>query len=436
MIIIIHICIILIHLSHYLYNGSDYFKEGFIMEEILKKFEGVDIPSVKKVAVAYSGGVDSCLCIELLKRVYHADEIVPIMVDVGQGKEEIDTAFEKANILKIEPIVIDAKSEFVKKWIPMAIMANADYMGYPVSTSMTRQLIANIVAVKGKELGCDALMEGSSGKGNDQYRMHNVFKLFAPEISILVPVRDFDLTRKEEEKLCELWGIYVTEKITCGDDNTLWCRSIASGAIDLDQELPNDLWMWTKALENTPNEPEFIDISFEKGIPISLNGEMIGLLELLTKLNKIGGLHGIGKIDIFEEGIMNLKSREIYEAPGATIILKIHKDLEQMCLTKEEILFKKLVEQKWGYLVYHGGWFHPLKDSLDSYILKSQEHISGTYKVKLYKGNIEIIKRESASSLFAPEIRSIKAGGIDQRISKDAAKVMGLMYEVLAKRSR
>ncbi|HNZ59960.1 MAG TPA: argininosuccinate synthase [Methanofastidiosum sp.] len=406
------------------------------MEEILKKFEGVDIPSVKKVAVAYSGGVDSCLCIELLKRVYHADEIVPIMVDVGQGKEEIDTAFEKANILKIEPIVIDAKSEFVKKWIPMAIMANADYMGYPVSTSMTRQLIANIVAVKGKELGCDALMEGSSGKGNDQYRMHNVFKLFAPEISILVPVRDFDLTRKEEEKLCELWGIYVTEKITGGDDKTLWCRSIASGAIDLDQELPNDLWMWTKALENTPNEPEFIDISFEKGIPISLNGEMIGLLELLTKLNKIGGLHGIGKIDIFEEGIMNLKSREIYEAPGATIILKIHKDLEQMCLTKEEILFKKLVEQKWGYLVYHGGWFHPLKDSLDSYILKSQEHISGTYKVKLYKGNIEIIKRESASSLFAPEIRSIKAGGIDQRISKDAAKVMGLMYEVLAKRSR
>lgn len=429
-------CIILIHLSHYLYNGSDYFKEGFIMEEILKKFEGVDIPSVKKVAVAYSGGVDSCLCIELLKRVYHADEIVPIMVDVGQGKEEIDTAFEKANILKIEPIVIDAKSEFVKKWIPMAIMANADYMGYPVSTSMTRQLIANIVAVKGKELGCDALMEGSSGKGNDQYRMHNVFKLFAPEISILVPVRDFDLTRKEEEKLCELWGIYVTEKITGGDDKTLWCRSIASGAIDLDQELPDDLWMWTKALENTPNEPEFIDISFEKGIPISLNGEMIGLLELLTKLNKIGGLHGIGKIDIFEEGIMNLKSREIYEAPGATIILKIHKDLEQMCLTKEEILFKKLVEQKWGYLVYHGGWFHPLKDSLDSYILKSQEHISGTYKVKLYKGNIEIIKRESASSLFAPEIRSIKAGGIDQRISKDAAKVMGLMYEVLAKRSR
>ena len=429
-------CIILIHLSHYLYNGADYFKEGFIMEEILKKFEGVDIPSVKKVAVAYSGGVDSCLCIELLKRVYHADEIVPIMVDVGQGKEEIDTAFEKANILKIEPIVIDAKSEFVKKWIPMAIMANADYMGYPVSTSMTRQLIANIVAVKGKELGCDALMEGSSGKGNDQYRMHNVFKLFAPEISILVPVRDFDLTRKEEEKLCELWGIYVTEKITGGDDKTLWCRSIASGAIDLDQELPDDLWMWTKALENTPNEPEFIDISFEKGIPISLNGEMIGLLELLTKLNKIGGLHGIGKIDIFEEGIMNLKSREIYEAPGATIILKIHKDLEQMCLTKEEILFKKLVEQKWGYLVYHGGWFHPLKDSLDSYILKSQEHISGTYKVKLYKGNIEIIKRESASSLFAPEIRSIKAGGIDQRISKDAAKVMGLMYEVLAKRSR
>lgn len=406
------------------------------MEEILKKFEGVDIPSVKKVAVAYSGGVDSCLCIELLKRVYHSQEIVPIMVDVGQGKEEIDIAFEKAKILEIEPIIIDSKEEFVKKWIPMAIMANSDYMGYPVSTSMTRQLIAKIVAVKGKELGCDSLMEGSSGKGNDQYRMHNVFKLFAPELNVLVPVRDFDLTRKEEEKLCELWGIYVTEKITGGDDKTLWCRSIASGAIDIDQELPENLWMWTISIENSPDTPTFIDISFENGVPISLNGRKIDLIEILTELNSIGGMHGIGKIDIFEEGIMNLKSREIYEAPAATIILKLHRDLEQMCLTKEEILFKKIVEQKWGYLVYHGGWFHPLKDSLDSYIIKSQEHINGNYRVKLFKGNVEIVKRESDSSLFAPEIRSIKVGGMDQRISKDAAKVMGLMYEVLAKRSR
>jgi argininosuccinate synthase len=410
--------------------------EVISMEEILRKFEGVDIPSVNKVAVAYSGGVDSCLCIELLKKVYHAKEIVAIMIDVGQGKEEIDIAFEKAKILGIDPIVIDAKEEFVKKWIPMAIMANSDYMGYPVSTSMTRQLIANIVAVKGKELGCDALMEGSSGKGNDQYRMHNVFKLFAPQLHVLVPVRDFDLTRKEEEKLCELWGIYVTEKVTGGDDKTLWCRSIASGAIDLDQELPDNLWMWARSLENTPNEPTIIDITFEKGVPVALNGNKIGLLELLTELNNIGGMHGIGKIDMFEEGIMNLKSREIYEAPGATILLKVHKDIEQMCLTKEEILFKKIVEQKWGYLVYHGGWFHPLKDSLDSYILKSQEHITGTYKVKLFKGNVEILKRESPSSLFAPEIRSIKVGGMDQRISKDAAKVMGLMYEVLAKRPR
>jgi len=406
------------------------------MEEILKKFEGVDIPSVKKVAVAYSGGVDSCLCIELLKRVYHSQEIVPIMVDVGQGKEEIDIAFEKAKILEIEPIIIDAKEEFVKKWIPMAIMANSDYMGYPVSTSMTRQLIAKIVAVKGKELGCDSLMEGSSGKGNDQYWMHNVFKLFAPELNVLVPVRDFDLTRKEEEKLCELWGIYVTEKITGGDDKTLWCRSIASGAIDIDQELPENLWMWTRSIENSPDTPTFIDISFENGVPISLNERKIDLIEILTELNSIGGMHGIGKIDIFEEGIMNLKSREIYEAPAATIILKLHRDLEQMCLTKEEILFKKIVEQKWGYLVYHGGWFHPLKDSLDSYIIKSQEHINGNYRVKLFKGNVEIVKRESDSSLFAPEIRSIKVGGMDQRISKDAAKVMGLMYEVLAKRSR
>ncbi len=406
------------------------------MEEILKKFEEVEIPKVNKVAVAYSGGLDSCLCIELLKRVYKAEEIVPIMVDVGQGKEEIDLAFEKAKILDIEPIFIDAMEEFVDEWLPMAIMANSDYMGYPVSTSMTRQLIAKLVALKGKEMGCDALMEGSSGKGNDQYRMHNVFKLFAPELEVLVPVRDFDLTRKEEEKLCDHWGVCVTETVSGGDDKTIWCRSIASGAIDLDQELPHDIWMWSNPLENTPDEPTIVDITFEKGVPVALNGKKDGLVELLTELNNAGGKHGIGKIDMFEEGIMNLKSREIYEAPAAKIILKVHQDLEQMCLTKEEILFKKIVDQKWGYLVYHGAWFHPLKDSLDSYIVKSQEYINGTYKLKLFKGNIEIMKRESSTSLFAPEIRSIKVGGFNQRISKDASKVMGLMYEVLAKRPR
>ncbi|HDI12825.1 MAG TPA: argininosuccinate synthase, partial [Hadesarchaea archaeon] len=311
-----------------------------------------------------------------------------------------------------------------------------DYEGYPVSTSMTRQLIARKVAEKAVELGCDALLEGSSGKGNDQYRMHNVFTLFAPKLEILVPVRDFDLTRKEEEALCKAWGVPVAETITGGDDKTLWCRSIASGAIDLDQELPKDIWMWLKVPEEAKNEPTMVEIEFKEGVPISLNGKQMPLDQLIFELNYIAGENGIGRIDMFEDGIMNLKSREIYEAPAAHVILTLHRDLEQFCLTKDELMFKKIVDQKWAYLMYHGDAYHPLRYELEAFIDQSQKPVEGKYKVKLYKGSLEIVKRSSPTGLFAPELRSIKTTGFDQKMSKGAAQVRGLLYQVLAMRKR
>jgi len=313
-------------------------------------------------------------------------------------------------------------------------MANSDYMGYPVSTSMTRQLIARKVAEKAVELGADALVEGSTGKGNDQYRMHNVFTMFAPGRKIIVPVRDFDLTRSEEEALCRAWGIPVTETIAGGDDKTMWCRSIASGAIDLNMEIPDEVWMWYVPPEKAPDEPRVVELVYEKGIPVAMDGKQMPLKELVPALNEIAGAHGVGKIDIFEEGIMNLKSRELYEAPAATVILKTHRDLEQMCLTKDELLFKKGVEQRWAYMVYHGEWFHPLREALDAFIAKTQEMVKGTVRVRLFKGNVDIIYRDSPTSLFSPEIRSIKAGGFDQRTCADAAKIRGLIFEILAKR--
>ncbi|HID57440.1 TPA: argininosuccinate synthase, partial [Candidatus Poribacteria bacterium] len=385
-------------------------------------------------ALAYSGGLDSSLCVELLRRKYKAKKIIPIMVDVGQGQEEIKTGLDKAKVLKVEPILIDAKDEFTEEWMAKAIMANSDYMGYPVSTSMTRQLIARKVAEKAVELGADALVEGSTGKGNDQYRMHNVFTMFAPGRKIIVPVRDFDLTRSEEEALCRAWGIPVTETIPGGDDKTMWCRSIASGAIDLNMEIPDEVWMWYVPPEKAPDEPRVVELVYEKGIPVALDGERMPLKELVPALNEIAGAHGVGRIDIFEEGIMNLKSRELYEAPAATVILKTHRDLEQMCLTKDELLFKKEVEKRWAYMVYHGEWFHPLREALDAFIAKTQEMVRGTLRVKLFKGNAEIIYRDSPTSLFSPEIRSIKASGFDQRICADAAKIRGLIFEILAKR--
>ena len=191
------------------------------LSEILEKINQTPVKKGQKVAVAFSGGLDSSLAIPLLRHIYQAKEIIPITIDVGQGEEELKEVHEKASMLGIQPIIIDAKEEFSKEWLSKAIHANSNYNGYPVSTSMTRQLVARIIALKAKELGCDAIMEGSTGKGNDQYRMHNVFKLFAPELDVLVPVRDFNLTRFEEQLLCKHWGVPVAEQIVGGDDKTL-----------------------------------------------------------------------------------------------------------------------------------------------------------------------------------------------------------------------
>ena len=413
------------------FKGSCQFMD---IKEILKKIKGTEVPKVNKVTVAYSGGLDSSLAIELLRRKYRAKEILPITIDVGQGEEEVLESRRKAKVLKIKPLFFDLRKEFTEIWIARAIQANSDYLGYPVSTSMTRQIVARKVAEVALAEGCDAILEGSSGKGNDQYRMHNVFKMFAPNLKILVPVRDFDLTRLEEEQLCKEWGVPVTEMITGGDDKTMWCRSIASGAIDLNQPLPDDIWMWYRPPEKAPDRPAFITLEFKKGIPVKLNGKRRTLGEIIPDLNVVGGSHSIGRIDMFEDGIMDLKSREIYEAPGATIILKLHRDLEQFCLTKDEIQFKRGVDQKWAYLIYHGMAYHPLRYNLDAFIETSQKVVNGKYKIKLYKGNMEIVHRESKTSLFSPEIRSIKATGFDQRRCADAAFIRGLPYEILAKR--
>lgn len=402
--------------------------------EILEKINHTPIQKGQKVAVAFSGGLDSSLGILLLRHIYNAKDIIPITIDVGQGEQEIKEVREKAIALGIQPIIIDAKEEFSNEWLSKAIQANSNYNGYPVSTSMTRQLVARIIALKAKELACDAILEGSTGKGNDQYRMHNVFKLFAPELDVLVPVRDFNLTRLEEQLLCEHWGIPVTEQIVGGDDKTLWCRSIASGAVDLNQPIPENVWLWRVSPQKALEEHVEVELEFSMGLPISLNGKQLPLNTIIAELNTIAGSQGIGLIDMFEDGIMDLKSREIYEAPAAHVILKLHHDLEQQCLTKDEIQFKKVVDAKWAYLVYHGLWFSPLKQALDAFIFQTQQMVCGKIKAELYKGNIRIIYRESKHSLFAPELRSIKSTSFDQRWCADAAKIRGLPCKILAKR--
>ncbi len=401
----------------------------------LQKVAAVDVPQGKHIALAYSGGLDSTLCVKLSQLKYHARSLTAITVDVGQGEDEIQQSTARAMQLGISPLIIDAKQEFTEQWLSKAIQANSDYNGYPVSTSMTRQLIAAKVAQKGLEIGCDALMEGSSGKGNDQYRMHNVFSLFAPGTPIFVPVRDFDLTRGEEQLLMEHYGVPVEEVITGGDDKTMWCRSIASGGIDLTTELPDSIWMWLTPPFKSPDQPTTLTLSWQNGLPVALNGTALPLDAIIEQLNITGGANGIGKIDIFEDGIMGLKSREIYEAPAATILLKLHRDLEQYCLTKEEIQWKRQLDAQWAKMVYHGEWFHPLKDAIDAFIATTQKAVNGEYVVELYKGNIDIRERSSSSGLFFPDVRSIKSASFNQKECAAAAHIRGIPYELIARRN-
>jgi len=404
------------------------------LELVLHKVASVEVPQGKHIALAYSGGLDSTLCVKLSAEKYHARQLTAITVDVGQGEQEMQEGNERAAKLGIMPLVIDAKQEFTEQWLSKAIQANSDYNGYPVSTSMTRQLIASKIAQKALELGCDALMEGSTGKGNDQYRMHNVFSLFAPGTAIFVPVRDFDLTRGEEQLLMEHFGIPVEELIAGGDDKTMWCRSIASGGIDLSTELPDSIWMWLVPPAKAPDKPATITLSWRDGLPVALNGEKLPLDQIIEQLNVIGGANGIGKIDLFEDGIMGLKSREIYEAPAATILLKVHRDLEQYCLTKDEIQLKRQMDAHWARMVYHGEWFHPLKNAIDAFIAATQGVVNGEYTVELYKGNIDIVSRSSHSGLFFPDVRSIKSASFNQKESAPSAHLRGIPYELIARR--
>ena len=406
------------------------------LELALHKIDSVEVPEGKSIALAYSGGLDSTLCVKLSQQKYHARSLTAISVDVGQGEAEIQESIERAEKLGISPLIIDAKQEFTEQWLSKAIQANSDYNGYPVSTSMTRQLIAAHVAQKALELGCDALMEGSSGKGNDQYRMHNVFSLFAPGLSIFVPVRDFDLTRGEEQLLMEHYGVPVEEVIAGGDDKTMWCRSIASGGIGLDTELPDSIWLWLTPPAKAPDKPTTLKLTWQNGLPVALNDTKLPLDQIIEQLNTIGGANGIGKIDLFEDGIMGLKSREIYEAPAATILLKVHRDLEQFCLTKEEIQLKRQLDAQWSKLVYHGEWFHPLKDAIDAFIACTQKAVNGEYVVELYKGNVDIRSRSSSSGLFFPDIRSINSASFNQKECAPAAHIRGLPYELIARRNQ
>jgi argininosuccinate synthase len=389
-----------------------------------------------KVALAYSGGLDSTVMLTLLKEKYGFSEVIPVLVDVGQGEEDIRIAKERADIVGVEPLFIDARKEFATEYISRCIKANGSYEGYPVGTSMSRILIASKVAQIARKQGAEAVAHGCTGKGNDQYRMETAFRYHTPELRIVAPVRELNLTRSVEEEMLRKQGIDPAKKVgKIGGDINMWSHSIGSGQMeDLTTQIQTD-YLWTVPVCNTPEEPTTISISYKKGVPTVVDEET-DPVNMILRLNTIAGKNGIGKIDILEDGIMGLKSREIYEAPAATVFLKTHSDLEHLALTKEQLRLKHEVDRLWADIVYHGMWLHPLRKDLDAFIDSTQNLMNGTITAKLYKGNVEIIKRECEDSLFAPEIRSIKKTTFDQKEATGTVNMYTLPYQLFKTKKR
>jgi len=392
----------------------------------------------KRVVLAYSGGLDSTLIAILLREHYKFDEVVGVCLDVGQGDEEIALAKERAEKLAIDLRLIDAKEEFVKEMVHRCIKANGSWEGYPMGTSMTRILVGMKAAKIAVEEGIEYLAHGCTGKGNDQFRIETAAKYVAPHLQIIAPVRELNLTRDQEEEMLRKYGIDPTKRAKgkIGGDVNLWSHSIGSGQFtDLKTQCPDEEYYWVKPLSEAPDKPRDLTITFKNGVPVEVDG-IEDPVKMIIDLNYIVGEYGIGKIDILEDGMIGFKSREIYEAPAATVLLAAHADLEHLTLTKEQLMFKRIVDLQWSYLVYNAQWLHPLRKDLDAFIDSTQKYVNGTITIRLEKGSFRIIERDSPDSLFAPEIRSLRATGFDQRDATGAVRVFTLPFQLYAKKGR
>lgn len=395
-----------------------------------------------KFVLAYSGGLDTSVLIKYLQEKYNA-QVITVTVDVGQ-REDIKAAEEKAKKLGVlKHFSIDAKDEFAKDYIFPAIKANALYEGkYPISTSLSRPLIAKKMVEIAEKEEATGLAHGCTGRGNDQVRFDVTLGSLAPEMKIIAPVREWGMTRDEEIAYAKTKGIPVSNAAKkYSIDASVWGRAIECGLLeDASQAPPEDAYEWTTSPEKAPNTPEIVTLKFEAGVPVAVNSKNMLPLELIEEVNEIAGKNGVGRIDHIEDRLVGIKSREVYECPAATVILEAHKDLEKMVMTRHEVLFKQQIDAEWVFLAYAGLWVDPLKDDLDAFINKSQENVTGEVKLKLYKGSLQIIGRSSPNSLYDKNLANynIKTS-FNQSYSKGFIELWGLqtrMYNTLKKANK
>ncbi len=387
-----------------------------------------------KAVLAYSGGLDTSVCIELLKEKYNCD-VITVTVDVGVSKDDLKIAEKKADKLGVfKHYTVDAREEFVTDYAFKALKANASYEGYPLGTALSRPLIASKVVEVAKKNRADALAHGATGRGNDQFRFEAVFRSRAPEMKIIAPVRELNLTRKWSIKYAKEKGIPIPvdlDKPFSVDEN-LWGRSIEGGKLeDPDFAPPEEIFEWTRV---TANKPEEVEIEFEKGIPVAINGKGLSPIALVEKMNSLAGKHGIGRVDIMEDRILGIKTREIYECPAAISLTAAHRQLEQLVLTRRELRFKEKVEASWSEIAYSGLWDEPLKHDLDAFIDRSQERVTGTVRMLLKQNSCQTISRGSKYALYSKEMASFDDKTFDQRSVEGMLRYHALQTSLASRR--
>ena len=363
---------------------------------------------ISKIVLAYSGGLDTSVAIAWLKEKFNA-EVITVTVDVGQKEnfKEIEERAYKAGASK--HYLIDAKDEFVEKYIKPAILANALYEdAYPLGTALARPLIGEKVVEIAKKEGADAVAHGATSKGNDQIRFESAFKALAPEIKIIAPIRMWGMNRKEEVKFARDRGIPISETSSkYSIDENLWSRSIEGGDLeDPWNSPPEDAFEWVTVPEKSPDEPLDLIIEFERGVPKAINGEKMKLIDIIVKLNELSGRYGFGIIDHMENRVVGLKSREVYEAPAALTIINAKKDLEKIVLNKREYRVKRVLDFQWADMVYEGLWFDPLRVELSKFIEMFNSNVDGELKVRILKGSFRVMGRRSPNAIYDKAITS------------------------------
>jgi argininosuccinate synthase len=399
--------------------------------------KGEDHMVKEKIVLAYSGGLDTSVSIKWLQEKYGYD-VIALAIDVGGEGKDMEKIRQKAlNVGAIKSITIDGKDLLANEYILPSLKANALYEGkYPLSSALSRPLISKLLVQVAEEEGAVAVAHGCTGKGNDQVRFEVSIQALNPSLQVIAPVREWGMNREEEIEYAEKHGIPIPVDLDnpFSIDANIWGRACEAGVLENPwNEAPEEAYEWTNPVEKTPDEPEYVEIEFEKGVPVALNGHRMNLVQIIEVLNEKAGLHGVGRIDHIENRLVGIKSREIYENPAAVVLIRAHKELELLTLPREVTQFKSYIDEKYAQIIYDGLWYSPLKSAIDAFVEETQKSVTGTIKVKLFKGHYTVVARKSPVSLYSEQLATYsKEDLFDHNAAVGFIKLWGLPTKVFA----